>query len=73
MARFLTNGLPSSPAGEQPTGIDELIAEAEELRRLVHGANGQLARLIVALKQHRRQSRIVAAAMASLQKLRLNE
>ncbi len=59
--------------GERSIGINEIIAEAEELRRLVHDAGGRLGRLIAALKLQRRHSQAIAAATATLRKLKLSE
>ena len=59
--------------GERAGGLAEILAEAEELRRLLQDAGGRLARLIAALKQQRQHSRAVEAAMASLRRLRLTE
>jgi hypothetical protein len=49
----------------------ELIAEAEAMRTLLQDASTRVARLLAALKQHRRQSRAVQAAMHSLKQLQL--
>lgn len=59
---------PPTPEQEQL----DLIAETEALRSLLHEAQGRLGRLLAALKQHRRQSRTLQAAVASLQNLRLD-
>ena len=60
--------LPPGPPGPAP--LDPL-AEAEEIRALLAEAQSRLGRLIAALKQHRRQARAVAAAMAQLKNLPL--
>src|SRR5262249_41708032 len=61
------------PEGQPPRGgIEDLIAEAEALREMLHDATGRTARLVAALKQQRRQARAVAAAMASLRQLQLH-
>ena len=69
-----TNGSPNSnpDRSERSLGIVELIAEAEELRTVLSDASMRVARLLSALKQHRRQSRAVQAAMQSLKQLQLN-
>lgn len=59
---------PPTPEQEQL----DLIAETEALRSLLHEAQGRLGRLLAALKQQRRQSRTLQAAVASLQNLRLD-
>jgi hypothetical protein len=45
------------------------VREAEELRAQLQSALGRTSRLIAALKQQRRESRAVRAAMASLRRL----
>ncbi len=67
------NGHADDSNGERTLGIAEIIAEAEELRRLVQDTGGRLGRLIAALKQQRRHSQAVRAAMASLRQLKLSE
>jgi len=57
---------------ERLPGIAELIAEAEELRTLLQDASTRLARLLAGLKQQRRQSRAVEAAVQSLRQLKLD-
>jgi hypothetical protein len=65
------NGAPP-PRGERPGGLGSLIAEAEALRTLVQEAGTRTARLLAALKQQRRNSRAVEAAMASLRQLQFD-
>ena len=45
------------------------LAEAESVKSLLAEAQSRLARLLAALKQHRRQARAVRAAMQSLRDL----
>jgi hypothetical protein len=52
--------------------IGELFAEGEELRNLLQDASVRLSRLLSGLKQHRRQSRAMQAAMQSLRQLKLD-
>ena len=52
-------------------GFAELIAEAEALRQQLAEASIRSARLVAALKQHKRQARAVAAAVVSLRQLDL--
>ena len=68
-----TNGTSETDAARQERGgsIVELITEAEELRTVMLDASARLTRLLSGLKQHRRQSRAVQAAMHSLQQLKL--
>jgi hypothetical protein len=71
-AMSVTNGKPpeghlsGTPIQGEP--VDPLT-EAEALRTLLQEAAGRGTRLIAALKQQRRQSRAIQAAMASLRKL----
>ena len=51
--------------GEPP----DPIGEAEELRAQLQAALARTARLIAALKQQRRQSRVVESALESLRRL----
>jgi hypothetical protein len=44
-------------------GIASLIAEAEDLRHSLQEAAGRAGRFVVALRQQRRQSRAVLAAL----------
>ena len=57
--------------GERSVAIADLIAEAEELRTVLADASGRLARLLSGLKQHRRDSRAMQAAMQSLKQIKL--
>ena len=52
-------------------GIDDLLSEAESLRQHLSEAASRATRLVAALKQHRRQARVVAAAVSSIRDLRL--
>ena len=63
---------PNGDRSERGQSIVELIAEAEELRNVMMDASARLSRLLSGLKQHRRQSRAVQAAMQSLKQLRLD-
>ena len=45
------------------------LSEAEELRSRLQEALARTDRLVAALKRHRRESRAVRSAMASLRKL----
>ena len=62
----------TSAHSQRSPSIVDLIAEAEELRTVVLDASSRLSRLLVGLKQHRRQSRAVQAAMQSLKQLKLD-
>jgi hypothetical protein len=60
-----TNAVPDD------AGIEGLIAEAEDLRHCLQEAAGRAGRLVVALRQQRRQSRAVLAAVEALRHLKL--
>ena len=59
---------PPSSAAERNSngGFDELYAEAETLRNLLTDAAARAARLVAALKQHKRTAKAVKAAVSSL-------
>ena len=59
---------PSVDASSQG-GVSLLIDEAEAIREMLHEAQARLGRLVIALKQQRKQSRAVKQAMASLRQL----
>ena len=60
----------NSPAPERP-GLEEMIAEAEALRAQLAEASQRAARLLAALKQQRRHSRVLRTAIDSLRELKL--
>ena len=62
----------TSAHSQRSPSIVDLIAETEELRTVVLDASSRLSRLLTGLKQHRRQSRAVQAAMQSLKQLKLD-
>jgi hypothetical protein len=55
-------------AARQEDSLD-LISEADEVRVQLQNALARISRLIAALKQQRRQTRVVEAALSSLRKL----
>jgi hypothetical protein len=70
------NGDDDRPApAEQPArmGLNEVIAETEALRDLLHDAYGRTSRLLAALKLQRRQAKAVQQAMQSLRQLQLDQ
>jgi hypothetical protein len=67
-----TNGTEASNA-TTPTGLAALIQEAEALHETLGVARRQTGRLIVALRRHRKQERLVSATLASLRQLKLQE
>jgi hypothetical protein len=63
-----TNNWRHPDAASSPAPVDPL-AEAEAVRALLAEAQARTGRLVAALKQHRRQTRAVEAAVASLRQL----
>jgi hypothetical protein len=61
-----------SPAANGQEPLADPIVEAEILRAVLQEAQARLARLLSALKQQRRQSRALQAAMTSLRSLQLD-
>ena len=51
------------------TGLGALIAEAHALRDYLHDGYARAAKLFVALKRHRKQSKLVQSTLASLRQL----
>lgn len=64
------NGQATDSSSVAPT-LDELIAEAEEMRRMHQEFGSRLSRLLAALKSQRKQSRLLRQAVASIQGLDL--
>ena len=56
----------------QPASMLDPIAEAEALRGLLHEAASRSARLVAALKQQRRQTRVLQQAVQSIRQLPLD-
>ena len=71
MSEPRSNGQQPDGQAEAAPGIEELIAEAEGLRRALQEAAARAGRLLAALKQQRRQTKAVEAAVATLRQLRL--
>lgn len=63
-----TASSPSADNGGAP-GINALIAEAEALKEALRAVYGRSDRLLVALKRHRKQSKLVQTTLASLRQL----
>jgi hypothetical protein len=63
---------PAQPPERGGGSLGELIAEAEALRALLADASARAARLPAALKFHRKQTRALGAAVASLRHLQLD-
>ena len=55
------------------TGLAALIREAEALHEALGDARSRAGRLVVALRKQRRRERLVAATLASLRQLRLQD
>ena len=66
-----TNGHATPKVGT--TGLAALIEEAEALHKALAATKAQTARLVVALRKHRRRERLVATTLASLKQLKLQE
>jgi hypothetical protein len=69
------NGAPPGADGgadPPPPGLLDPLAEAEALRGLFQQASSRLARLLSALRIHRKQNRAVEQAVQSLRKLSLD-
>jgi len=66
---------PTPPAdpGPSPGGLATLIAEAEALHDALADARSRAGRLVVALRKQKRRERLVAATLASLRQLRLQD
>jgi hypothetical protein len=62
---------PAPDTPQTPDGLPDPVAEAEELRELLHQAQARVGRLLAALRHQRRQGRALQAAVASLRQLRL--
>jgi hypothetical protein len=60
---------PNGAGGQSPDVPPDPITEAEALRSLLQDAQARLGRLVLALKQHRRQAKALQAAVASLRQL----
>ena len=55
------------------TGLLALVREAESLHEALGAARARSQRLVVALKRHRKQARLMAATLHSLRQLKLQE
>jgi hypothetical protein len=60
-------------AADGAAGLASLIREAESLQSTLVDARNRAARLASALRRHRKRERLVAATLASLRQLRLQE
>jgi hypothetical protein len=60
-----------NPTPPERPGLEELITEAEALRTQLADATQRTARLVGALKQQRRHSRVLRTAIDSLRELKL--
>jgi hypothetical protein len=70
-----TNGkVHERPTPEHGTmGLGAAIEEAEALHKALAAMNAQSRRLVMTLRKHRRRERLVAATLASLKQLKLQE
>ena len=64
---------PEAADADEPTpngkGLGALIQEAQALKDALRDAYGRSNRLLVALKRHRKQSKLVQTTLASLRQL----
>jgi len=60
-------------SNERVQSIEEILTEAESLRTAWQDSLSRLSKIIAGLKQHRKQSRAVKAAMQSLRQIQLTE
>jgi hypothetical protein len=68
-----SNATSESPArSEHSAALTDLITEAEGLRTVLLDASTRITRLLSGLKQHRRDSRAMQAAMQSLKQIQLD-
>jgi hypothetical protein len=70
------NGAANDHAATENTGtagLAGLIQEAEALHEQLAEARARAARLIVALRRHRKRERLVATTLATLKELRLQD
>ena len=72
MALLLTTVGPTAVPSPERWGLAEVIAETETVRALLQDASVRTARLVAALKNQRRQSRVVRQAMESLRQFQLD-
>jgi hypothetical protein len=56
-------------AGDQSTSFVSVLREAEAVKTSLRAAHSQVSRLIVALKRHRRQTKLMQTTLASLRQL----
>jgi hypothetical protein len=68
-----TRGRPEVVPDAATTGLVALIREAEALHEALAAARSRAGRLVVALRKQKRRERLVAATLASLRQLRLQD
>ena len=59
----------ANDSAEQSTSFGSVLREAESVKTSLREAHSQVSRLIVALKRHRRQSKLVQSTLSSLRQL----
>ena len=62
-----------APAGEPSAGLAALIREAEALHEALGDARSRAARLVAALRRHRKRERLLNATLASIRGLELTD
>ena len=64
-----SNGKRTSKATKSGSGIAALIEDAQRLRTALHNAYQHSGQLVVALKRHRKQAKIMRSTIAALRQL----
>ena len=59
----------SGANGEQPAGLDQVLAQAEVVKASLRDSLGKTTALIASLRRHRKQSRLIKSTLASLRQL----
>jgi hypothetical protein len=63
----------SPPDAVKGSGLSALIVEAEALQTILTDARARAARLVVAMRRHRKRERLVQTTLASLRQLKLQD
>ena len=59
----------SDTNGQQLTGLDQVLAQAETVKASLRDSLGKTTALIASLRRHRKQSKLIRSTLASLQQL----
>jgi hypothetical protein len=63
----------SPPDAAKGSGLSALIVEAEALQTILTDARTRAAKLVVAVRRHRKRERLVQTTLASLREIRLQD